>query len=221
MATSILRSPMLLRSLFFGPAKWPYIFVQKSLIMRSPTNMANSHILKSLTVDVFYNFTPLIRPLIQNRKIKMPVSCQFHWPSKLSLLFFLFLDYSTWVRMWCNWCICHLRFYLAPLVTGTDPGEGLAPSPLFLDQTEARRETAPTPPTLSKGPHSPQSAIHNRHSSLFADHDYHQSSNFEITSFFIRKNFLEIKLLGVITDLKPFNLVKKSEIRVTEMIWTF
>ena len=161
MATSILRSPMLLRSLFFGPAKWPYIFVQKSLIMRSPTNMANSHILKSLTVDVFYNFTPLIRPLIQNRKIKMPVSCQFHWPSKLSLLFFLFLDYSTWVRMWCNWCICHLRFYLAPLVTGTDPGEGLAPSPLFLDQTEARRET---PPTLSKGLHSPQSAIHNRHS---------------------------------------------------------
>ena len=114
--------------------------------MRSPTNMANSHILKSLTVDVFYNFTPLIRPLIQNRKIKMPVSCQFHWPSKLSLLFFLFLDYSTWVRMWCNWYICHLRFYLAPLVTGTDPGEGLAPSPLFLDQTEARRETAPPPP---------------------------------------------------------------------------
>ena len=157
MATSILRSPMLLRPLFFGPAKWPYIFVQKSLI----NAVTHGHILKSLTVDVFYNFTPLIRELIQNRKIKMPVSCQFHWPSKLSLLFFLFLDYSTWVRMWCNWCICYLRFYLALLVTGTDPGEGLAPSPLFLDQTVAWRETAvhppPPSPTLSKGPHSPQS----------------------------------------------------------------
>ena len=32
MATSILWSPMLLRSLLFGPEKWPYIFVQKSLI---------------------------------------------------------------------------------------------------------------------------------------------------------------------------------------------
>ena len=81
-------------------------------------------------------------------------------------------------------------FTLPHWLQGQIPGEGLAPSPLFLDQTVAWRETAPPPPphlTLSEGPHSPQSTIHNRHSSLYADRDYHQSSNPEITSFFIRK----------------------------------
>ena len=82
MVTLILRSP-----------KWPYIFVQKSLINavthqyslnfirllrvvitpsvveRRKRLEAIRHILKSLPVDVFYNFTPLIRPLIRNRKI--------------------------------------------------------------------------------------------------------------------------------------------------------
>ena len=55
---------------------------------QATTNTANGHILKSLPVDVFYNFTPLIRPLIRNRKIEMPVSCQFHWPSKLLACYF-------------------------------------------------------------------------------------------------------------------------------------
>ena len=154
--------------------------------MRSPTNTANGHILKSLTVDVFYNFTPFIRPLIRNRKIKMPVSCQFHWPSKLSLLFLLFLEYSTWVRMWC---MVHLSFEILPCPTGyRDRSRGGAcPLPIiFGPHWGPKGDRSPPPPTLSKGPHSPQSAIHNRHSSLYADRDYHQSSNSEITSFYIR-----------------------------------
>ena len=97
-------------------------------------------------------------------------------------------------------------FTLPHWLQGQIQGRGLPPPPYFW--TKLRPEGRP-PPTLSKGLHSPQSAIHNRYSSLYPDRDYHQSSNFEITSFFIRKNFLEIKLLGVITDLKPFNLVKK------------
>ena len=64
---------------FFLARQNGHTFLYKNpSLMWSPTNTANGHILKSLTVDVFYNFTPFIRPLIRNRKIKMPVSCQFH-----------------------------------------------------------------------------------------------------------------------------------------------
>ena len=38
--------------------------------MRSPVNTANGHILKSQTVESFYNFTPLIRPLVRNLEKK-------------------------------------------------------------------------------------------------------------------------------------------------------
>ena len=113
---------------------------------QATTNTADGHILKSLTVDVFYNFTPLIRPLIWNRKIKMPVSCQFHWPSKLSLLFFLFLDYSTWVQMWC---MVHLSFEILPCPTGyRDRSRGGAcPLPLiFGPNCGPKGDRSPPPP---------------------------------------------------------------------------
>ena len=131
--------------------------------MRSPTNTANGHILKSLTVDVFYNFTPFIRPLIRNRKIKMPVSCQFHWPSKLSLLFLLFLEYSTWVRMWC---MVHLSFEILPCPTGyRDRSRGGAcPLPIIFGPhwgPKGDRSPPPPPPPYQRVRtlRSPQSTI--------------------------------------------------------------
>ena len=55
---------LLLPQLLRGENDW-----KQSDEFQATTNTANGHILKSLPVDVFYNFTPLIRPLIRNRKI--------------------------------------------------------------------------------------------------------------------------------------------------------
>ena len=61
-------------AIFFGSAKRPYIFLfKKKPLVRSPVNAANCHILKTVfkipNSRIFYNFTPLIWPLVRSNRL--------------------------------------------------------------------------------------------------------------------------------------------------------
>ena len=132
----------------------------------------------------------------------MPVSCQFYWPSKLSLFSFF------WTTVQCKSdvrCICHLNFVLPHWLQGGIHGRGLAPPPYFwtkLKKNFWETESPPPPPRPPEPPPPQLSAVRNPQSALVPLRWPW------LLQLFHSYNFLEIKLLGVVTDIKRFNLVK-------------
>ena len=89
-ATSVIWSPCYY-AYFFSPSKTAIHFlIKKHPFIRSKGNTANSHILKSQTVESLIISLHLYGHSFEIQKIKIPVTCQFFLPSTLSLFLYCF-----------------------------------------------------------------------------------------------------------------------------------